>query len=179
MMTMITIIYLKMKSSSFKHLSLLFKNIILVGCYVGMSLGCSCIVCIWHILTTKLGRDFYNLNHNKSTRHGTKSNGTVPLNELVVDGTDNWWNRWLNHSTEQCPYHMVITCWEDRRPENLNKKISWNFYWLIWLNILSEFWKFSADFSANFWTVGTGLKLWVTTAFVMDHVSMSRSCYQH
>jgi hypothetical protein len=43
---MITIIDPKMQSSSFKHLSILFKNIILVGCYVDMSLGCSCIVCI-------------------------------------------------------------------------------------------------------------------------------------
>jgi hypothetical protein len=38
-----------------------------------------------------------------------------------------------------------------------SKKISRNFNWLIWLNILSEFWRFLADFSADFWTVGTGL----------------------
>jgi hypothetical protein len=39
-----------------------------------------------------------------------------------------------------------------------SEKISRNFNWLNWLNILSEFWRFSADFSADFRTVGTGLK---------------------
>jgi hypothetical protein len=40
-----------------------------------------------------------------------------------------------------------------------SKKISQNFYWLIRVNILSEFWQFLADFLTNFWTVGTDLNI--------------------
>jgi hypothetical protein len=74
---MITIIDQKMQSSSFKHLSILFKNlywwIVMLIC-----LWDAVVLCVFDLLMTKLGRDFYNLNRNKSTLHGTKSNGTVP-----------------------------------------------------------------------------------------------------